>query len=104
MELASNTEIENSFNFDQIFSNPLQNPTSQQSSRFLDILDSPENSDNEEDVKEKEIPAPIEEAQESEESKNIGYFPTKVVLAKNLPAKTTELDLHSVCEVFGVVK
>ncbi|CAI2363692.1 unnamed protein product [Moneuplotes crassus] len=104
MDFESSSNFEQMFSFSTNFSDPLAFPSQSEKSRFLDILDSPENSDDEPEQVVEEPKKAVIKPKEPEESKNIGYFPTKVVLAKNLPAKTTELDLHSACESFGVVK
>lgn len=96
--------FEHNFRLDDVIFDPLRDPQPHETSRFLDILDSPTNSNDGENGKFKDFSSVKISKPVIEESNNLGYFPTKVVLAKNLPLKTTEMELHTACEAFGAVK
>lgn len=76
---------------DKIF-DPIREPKPDETSRFLNILDSPTNSDDGSNKNpffndtncEPTVP---------EEAKNCKYFPTKVLLAKNLPFNCSEYEI-----------
>lgn len=109
MEVGATTDFRASLRFDEAIFNTIRDPKPDETSRFLNIIDSPTNSEDESRTKPKDFVNPFfntanAKPKEPEEVKNGSYFPTKVVLAKNLPPNTTELDLHSVWESFGLVK
>ena len=109
MELASYFNSKNNLCIDDAIFNTFRDPTPEETSRFLNIIDSPKAADEGSANTNKDsnillIKTSDNKEEVTEDSKICSYFPTKVVLAKNLPQNTTELDIHSVCEVFGVVK
>lgn len=69
MDFESTSNFENTFSFTQKFFDPITTPSENETSRFLDIIDSDENS--EEEVVEPVKQAPVASPKESmvEESK-----------------------------------
>jgi hypothetical protein len=104
MDYSMPVRLEHNFRLDNVILDPLRDPQPHETSRFLNILDSPTNSNDGENNRIKDFSSVETSKPEIEEPNNLGYFPTKVVLAKNLPLKTTEMELYSACETFGAVK
>lgn len=106
MELASYFNSKSNLWIDDAI---FRDPNPEETSRFLNIIDSPKGSEDgtnkiNMDPKNQFFQISDNKEEVTEDSKICSYFPTKVVLAKNLPQNSTELDIHSVWEVFGVVK
>lgn len=69
MDFESSSNFEQMFSFSTNFSDPLAFPSQSERSRFLDILDSPENSDDEPEKVVDEPKKAIVKPKEPEESK-----------------------------------
>ena len=69
MDFTSKTGFESTFTFDQEYLDPLKLPHPNETSRFFDILDSPENSENEENTLVKDSSTTLTQVQEVEEGK-----------------------------------
>ena len=109
MELGTHNDRKTSLRLGNAIFETIRDPKPNETSRFLTIIDSPTNSEEGTRSDTKDFINPFFNVSNNkpkmpEEVKTGSYFPTKVVLAKNLPINSTELDLHSVCEVYGVVK
>lgn len=109
MELGAEIDIHNDIGGDEALFNIMRDPKPDETSRFLSILDSPTNSDGDgrklsNDFSSAFLDHTSNEPYKTEEIKKTPGFPTKVVLAKNLPINSNELDLYTICGMFGEVK
>ena len=101
MEVSAEIDIHNEIGDDDALFNIMRDPKPDETSRFLSILDSPTNSEGAErklsdDFSSAFLGHTNNGSFKPEETKKTPGFPTKVVLAKNLPLNSNELDLYTV--------
>ncbi|CAI2363175.1 unnamed protein product [Moneuplotes crassus] len=101
MDCFKPTEFMESIKLDDPAYTPLKEAQAEEASRFLDILDSPENSDTEEQDVTKDFSFPLGGIREESKSYEVPKY--TVVRVDRLPQITKEQDIHLACELFGKI-
>ena len=103
MDYPKQGELDSEYRLEEALIDPLREPQPNEASRFFDYLDSPDNSDNEEIGKAKDFSKTFNLMKESEEIKSQTHLISNVVWIKNLPPKTSAMDIHKLWGQFGVI-
>lgn len=104
MDCSNQAEYFPDYNYDNAVFNPVKDVQTEDASRVLDILDSPDNSDDEGQNPGKDFSLPFALPREKEEMKNIASQILPVVDIQNLPPKLPKQEISSACEAFGRIK